>query len=156
MADAPDSIAPAKRTLDAGRLRGLVVAVVVGAFVCSATTPHPASPAAIAAPDPIDVSAAQASAVFAISATGVAPGSQVLTAVKPLVAGAVEDAASNGPLPKWAALGSDLVLYAGDSSDTSTDRVKLLGEVNEVIDDCNSNTADAKAAGGYTDLPHAF
>ena len=169
MADAPDGTAAGRRDFAAGRL-GLVLAVVVGAVACSTTSQHLAStpaPAAASATAPrpttpapvttvaIDVSAAQACALFAVRANRGLPGSDIVTAAQHLMAGSGEAGALNSPMPKWAVLGSDLVIYANDSADPSPDRVKLLGEVNEIIDLCNGNGAEAKAAGGYTDLPHA-
>ena len=140
----------------------LVVAVVavtsslalVGGGGSSSRPAVTAAPTTTAAPDPADVAAARACQAWDVylsaALTGeVSPaqGESLLSAAEVLIAGAQQDQAAGRPLPKWAALGGDIINGADDVVNGDAETLQADGA--KVAADCKTVPSAADVAGGF-------
>jgi len=122
--------------------RWLLVGLVITLFGASCSSSSSSSP-----PDPSDIQAAKACETFSKFLSQKVPGSDVLDAAAPLVAGSAEAQASSVPGPKWSDLGANLITAAGDAN--SGDTADLANKGNIIAAECGSIPGPAKQAGGY-------
>jgi hypothetical protein len=105
--------------------------------------------------DPADVAAARACQAWdaylnAAALTGTvspAQGQSLLTSAEALIAGSAQAQAAGRPLPKWEALGVDLIAGADDVVHGNVTALKRDGTA--VAAQCKTVPAAAAAAGGF-------
>jgi hypothetical protein len=118
----------------------------------SAATSPPTSPAPVLAADVAAARACQAFQVYVADAeTGTIPkavGSRLVTDAGILLKGAKADHAAGRALPKWAALGSELLAAAADVLADKISALKADGA--DAQGNCALVPAAAARAGGYT------